>query len=54
MSDPLFRAKNMKDYAYDNVPLEVIQALAIAMNKSDKNDDLIMLSNAIKDLTNTG
>jgi hypothetical protein len=44
----------MKDYAYDNVPLEVIQALAIAMNKSDKNDDLIMLSNAIKDLTNTG
>jgi hypothetical protein len=44
----------MKNYAYDNVPLEVIQALATAMNKSDKNDDLTLLSNAIKDLTNTG
>lgn len=54
INDPLFRADNMKNYAYDNVPLEVIQALATAMNKSDKNNDLRLLSNSIKDLTNTG
>lgn len=51
---PLFRAKNMQNRAYEDVPYDVIMALSKALAKTDQNRDLTFLANMINDLTNTG
>lgn len=54
INDERFRGKHMQGYAYEDVPLIVIQTLAKALAKTDQNNDLQRLANAINDLTNTG
>ena len=54
INDKYFRGSNMENYAYDNVPIEVINALSKSFSKGDQNKHLIRLRNLIDALTSTG